>query len=160
MAFHNTSSPSAPLQYKDESLLHACSVNSAPNEALTYQLPDFIATCPYPLTINPHYPQTSVISESWLHAHGIHTNDAHRRAFHDCDFGLLVAYTYPDADETRFRVLCDYFNILFAFDDLADEGGLRVDADGTRRASDIVMAALSSPYTYKTNFKLGRVFGE
>ena len=152
MASNSTTSRSAPHQ--------PCFANCAPTKALTYQLPDFIATCPYPLDINPYYSQTAVISEDWLHGHGVHQHEAHRRAFQDCDFSLLVAYSYPEADETRFRLLCDYFNILFAFDDLADEGGLRMDADGTRKASEIVMGALSSPYTYKTKFKLGHVFGE
>ena len=159
MASSNTTSQLA-FQSKDETYVHSCSTNTVPSKHMTYQIPDFIALCSYPLDINPHYPQTAVMSENWLHAHGVHQNEAHRRAFQDCDFGLLVAYSYPDADEMRFRVLCDYFNILFAFDDLTDEGGLRMDADGTRKASNIVMGALCSPHTYKTQFKLGRVFGE
>jgi len=160
MASSNTTSRSAPLQSKDQTSLYSCSANLTPVEALTFQLPDFIATCSHPFNINSHYPETAVVSDNWLHDHGVHRNEAHRRAFQDCNFGLLVAYSYPNADETRFHITCVYFNILFAFDDLTDEGGLRMDADGTRKASDIVMGAFFSPHTYETTFKLGRLFGE
>jgi hypothetical protein len=127
---------------------------------LTYKLPDFISVCQYPLRRNEHYDPVAVESENWLHAHGVHPNDQHRQAFLSCNFGLLTAYCYSEADRARFRVLCDYINCLFAFDDLTDEGGLRMDADGTRKASDIVMNALRQPYTYQTPFKIGRVFSE
>jgi len=160
MSSNNAKFRSISLQSKDDAPLFTCSTDSTPTKALTYHLPDFISMCLYSLETNPHYQKTAVISENWLHAHGVHPNQAHRRAFQDCDFGLLTAYCYPNADETRFRVLCDFINCLFAFDDLTDEGGLRVDADGTRRASDIVMGALCSPHTYETRFKIGRVFAE
>lgn len=55
-------------------------------------------------------------------------------------------------------VLCDYINCLFAFDDLTDEGGLRKDGNGTKKASDIIMNALSHPFTYETEFRCGQVF--
>lgn len=55
-------------------------------------------------------------------------------------------------------VLCDYINTLFAYDDLTDEGGLRKDGDGTRKASDIIMNAIAHPFTYETEFRCGQVF--
>lgn len=64
------------------------------------------------------------------------------------------------ADIDLTGIVCDFINILFAFDDLTDEGGLRKDEQGTKKASDIVLNSLHHPYTYKTNFKCGRVFSE
>ncbi|KAG8980783.1 hypothetical protein FRB90_007487 [Tulasnella sp. 427] len=81
-----------------------------------------------------------------------------RAAFEACNFGLLTAMCYPDADHERFRVLCDYINCLFAFDDLTDEGGLRKDGSGTKKASDIIMNALAHPFSFETEFRCGRVF--
>lgn len=114
--------------------------------------------CPFTLRVNPHYAPHAKLSYEWLDSFGVHPNTKHRDAFQAMDFGLLTAMCYPDADEARFRILCDYINALFAFDDLTDEGSLRKDGEGTRRASDIVMNALCSPKTYKTSFKVGNVF--
>ena len=160
MSSDNTAPPRVSLQSGDETLLSTCATNPAPTEAPTFRLPDYISICPYPLRINPHYHITSVLSDNWIHAHGVHLNEAQRRSYQDNDFSRLVAYSYPTANELRFRILCDYFNCLYAFDDLTDEGGLREDADLTQRAADIVMDSLRSPYTYETTFKLGRVFSE
>lgn len=71
---------------------------------------------------------------------------------------MLTAMCYPDANPERFRLLCDFINALFAFDDLTDEGALRVDGQGTRKAVDIVMSALYDPTGYETTFRVGKVF--
>lgn len=57
-------------------------------------------------------------------------------------------------------ILCDFINCLFAFDDLTDEGGLRKDDDGTKRANQIVMNALMDPFCYTTEFRVGEVIRE
>lgn len=57
-------------------------------------------------------------------------------------------------------VLCDFDNALFAFDDLCDEGGLRADGNGTKKAADIIMNALHHPFTYQTEFRCGKIFAE
>ncbi|KAG8923915.1 hypothetical protein FRC02_010804 [Tulasnella sp. 418] len=130
------------------------------SEPTSYIIPDFLdfKICPFPLRVNPHYQPTARISEAWLDAHRIHPNAKHRRAFEACDFGLLTAMCYPEADKDRFRILCDYINCLFAFDDLTDEGGLRKDGDGTEKAWHIVMRALRDPFHYETPFKCGKIF--
>lgn len=66
-------------------------------------LPDFIATCPFPLEVNPHYMPTARVSEDWLESQGVHPNAAHRQGFQKCNFGLLTAMCYPTADQERFR---------------------------------------------------------
>lgn len=52
-------------------------------------------------------------------------------------------------------VLCDFINCLFAFDDLTDEGHLKKDGEGTRKASDVFMEALRYPEIPQTGFKVG-----
>lgn len=123
-----------------------------------FTLPDFIATFPFNLRVNPHYQNHARPSYEWLDSFGVHPNVKHRDAFQAMDFALLTAMCYPDADGKQFRILCDYINALFAFDDLTDEGALRKDGDGTRKASDIVMKALHDPKAFKTPFKVGNVF--
>ncbi|KAG8926677.1 hypothetical protein FRC03_011428 [Tulasnella sp. 419] len=123
-----------------------------------YNITDFIAHSPYQLHVNPHYQPVAAISEKWLDDHGVHPSPKKRAAFEACNFGLLTAMCYAEAPYERFRVLCDFINCLFAFDDLTDEGGLRKDNKGTRKASDIIMNSLWHPFTYKTEFRCGQVF--
>ncbi|KAG9019249.1 hypothetical protein FRB90_004811 [Tulasnella sp. 427] len=123
-----------------------------------FTIPDFVSMFPFILRINPYYASQAKISYDWLDSFGVHPNTKHRDAFQAMDFGLLTAMCYPDADKASFRILCDYINALFAFDDLTDEGALRKDGDGTKKASDIVMNALCHPETYETSFKVGKVF--
>ncbi|KAG8902020.1 hypothetical protein FRB99_004869 [Tulasnella sp. 403] len=123
----------------------------------TFVLPDFIAMCPFPLRTNSHYGAVSRASELWLAQHGVHPNEHHQKGFQACNFGLLTAMCYPTADRECFRVLCDFINCLFAFDDITDEGYLRKDGDGTKSAIDIVMDALRHPATYQTEFKVAKV---
>ncbi|KAG8868414.1 hypothetical protein FRB97_007559, partial [Tulasnella sp. 331] len=128
------------------------------SEQPSYVIPDFIAIAPSPLRINPYHGSTAQVSMDWLDSFGVHPNPKHRTAFQSMDFGMLTAMCYADANHERFRLLCDYINALFAYDDLADEGGLRKDGEGTRKAADIIMECLRSPTTHNTPFKIGKVF--
>ncbi len=69
---------------------------------------------------------------------------------------ILRAGTDADSASCQFTgVLCDFDNALFAWDDLTDEGGLRKDGSGTKKAADIIMNSLHYPFTYETEFKCG-----
>lgn len=99
-----------------------------------YTITDFITYSPYKLRVNPFYQPVAALSEQWLDDHQVHPSARKRAAFEACNFGLLTAMCYPDADYERFRelwltflasivltfsllgVLCDYINCLFAFD--------------------------------------------
>ncbi|KAG8867912.1 hypothetical protein FRB97_002892 [Tulasnella sp. 331] len=128
------------------------------SEQPRYIIPDFISIAPSPLRVNPSHGSTAQVSMDWLDSFGVHPNTKHRAAFQSMDFGMLTAMCYADANQERFRLLCDYINALFAYDDLADEGGLRKDGDGTRKAADIIMQCLRSTTTHNTPFKIGKVF--
>lgn len=123
----------------------------------TYTIPDFIAVAPTPKRVNAHYGSTVQISMDWLDSFGVHPNVRHRKAFQSMDFGMLTAMCYADANAERFRLLCDYINVLFAYDDLADEGALRLDGEGARRAAEVIMEVLNDTER-ETPFKCGRVF--
>ncbi|KAG8898776.1 hypothetical protein FRB99_007176 [Tulasnella sp. 403] len=123
-----------------------------------FTIPDFPAVCPFPLTVNANRDPHGRLSNEWINAFGVFPNPSHEKAVKAMNFGLLTAMCYPDADEQRFRIICDFIHALFAFDDLTDEGALFKDSDATKRAADIVMNALWHPYTYETGFKVGKVF--
>lgn len=122
----------------------------------TFRLPDLVNACPYSLRQNPHVDPIAAESNQWIATYDIHPNDAHRQAFESCAFGLLVSYVYPRANPERFRVLCDFINALFAFDDLMDEEHLVRDVDGTKAVMDIAMNALWHPESFTTQFRIGQ----
>lgn len=126
----------------------------------SFYLPDLERSSPFPLRSNLHYQPTASISNEWISGYGIHPNQAHRIGFESCAFGLLVSYCYPRADMERFRVLCDFINSLFAFDDLMDEEHLVRDVHGTRAVMDIAMNGLWHPETYQTDFQVGQSIQE
>ncbi|KAG8900686.1 hypothetical protein FRC00_011755 [Tulasnella sp. 408] len=122
----------------------------------TFYLPDLERSSPFPLRDNLHHEPSASLSNEWIASYGIHPNKAHRIGFESCVFGLLVSYCYPRADKERFRVLCDFINSLFAFDDLMDEEHLVRDVHGTKAVMDIAMNALWHPETYQTDFQVGQ----
>ncbi|KAG8995769.1 hypothetical protein FRB94_011659 [Tulasnella sp. JGI-2019a] len=122
----------------------------------TFTLPDLVSTCPFPLRCNPNLEPIASESNKWIDGYDIHPNDGHRKAYEACAFGLLVAHTYPKADGQRFRVLCDFINALFAFDDLMDEEHLVRDPSGTKKAIDALMNAFWHHDTHKPGFKLAQ----
>ncbi|KAG9039883.1 hypothetical protein FRB95_004355 [Tulasnella sp. JGI-2019a] len=124
----------------------------------SYIIPDFISISPSPFRVNPNYASTVLSSVEWLDSFGVHPNLKHRAAFRSMDFGMLTAMCYADANQERFRLLCDYINALFAYDDLADEGGLRKDGDGALKAAGIIMDCLRHSTTHDTPFKVGKIF--
>ncbi|KAG9009826.1 hypothetical protein FRB93_005097 [Tulasnella sp. JGI-2019a] len=119
-----------------------------------FVLPDLIGYCPFTLHVNPHYEAASAESDAWFDSFGIHRG-SRRDEFKIAKFGLLTAMSYAQADHAHLRNCCDFMSWLFAFDDLTDDGGLRENIDGMKKAAKIMMDALRNPKTYKTEFKVG-----
>lgn len=119
----------------------------------TFQLPDFIKTCPFPLRKNPHLAEIDAESSAWLDSFNFQ-NEAHRKALAACALGLLSAYAYPMADRERFRLCCDYVYSIVAYDDLMDEEHLAHDPVGTKKAMDELLFALRNPNVAKPEIKL------
>lgn len=82
-----------------------------------FELPDFYM--PYPARLNPHLEGARLHSRQWawrmgmLEGSGIWTEadlDAH-------DYGLLCAYTHPDATSPELDLVTDWYVWVFFFDD-------------------------------------------
>ncbi len=82
-----------------------------------FELPDFYL--PYPARLNPHLEGARTHSKAWaremgmLEGSGIWTEadlDAH-------DYGLLCAYTHPDASAAELDLVTDWYVWVFFFDD-------------------------------------------
>ncbi|KIO32334.1 hypothetical protein M407DRAFT_214286 [Tulasnella calospora MUT 4182] len=124
------------------------------DDQVTFLLPDIIDYCPFELKVNPHFKGASAESDAWFDSFDIHKG-AKYTEFHRAKFGLLTAMSYPEASYTHLRNCCDFMSWLFAFDDLTDDGGLRENIEGSKKAAWIMMQALKYPKTFKTEFKVG-----
>lgn len=118
----------------------------------TFNLPDFISYCRYPICTNPHGHEVAAASESWLLASAPMTAKKCRE-FKDLKAGSLAAMCYPDADKGRLRVCADYMNYLFKLDDWSDEFDAK-DIDSMR---DCVMSALRDPFGFQTDKAVGKL---
>ena len=85
----------------------------------------FLATPPYS---NPHYRSVRAESEQWL-ANSWQCDRKAQKKISAIDFSYFCAILAPKADHDRFRLICDWGNWVFPFDDLFDDGDLREDTD-------------------------------
>lgn len=130
-----------------------------PTNLITFTIPDIIGHCPFPIRVNPYYAAASAESDAWFDSFEVH-DEARRNAFYSHKFGLLVAMICPEADYEALRNCCDFMSMLYAFDDLTDDGGLRGSVQGARNAADQVMLALKNPSSAKLDFKVAAILRE
>lgn len=146
--------PSTPAPPPSPTPSSCSSLPDVPEELYQFTLPDIIDYCPFELKTNVHYEAASAESNAWFNSFDIHRGPK-RAEFLRAKFGLLTAMSYPEADYDHLRNCCDFMSWLFAFDDLTDDGGLRENIDGTKKAAQIMMQALRNPKTFRTEFKVG-----
>ncbi|KXT18772.1 hypothetical protein AC579_8260 [Pseudocercospora musae] len=60
------------------------------------------------------------------------------------DFARFVAIAAPDADQSRFRLYCDWCNWVFPYDDLFDNGKLKLDAVAAQAKMQALFASMES----------------
>ncbi|EME80840.1 uncharacterized protein MYCFIDRAFT_140294 [Pseudocercospora fijiensis CIRAD86] len=60
------------------------------------------------------------------------------------DFSRFVAIAAPDAEESRLRLYCDWCNWVFPYDDLFDNGKLKLDAAAAQAKMQALFATMES----------------
>jgi germacradienol/geosmin synthase len=84
--------------------------------AKPFEMPEFYL--PYPARLNPHLDGARRHSTAWAHAFGMLDGtvwDESDLAAHD--YGLLCAYTHPDASGPELDLITDWYVWVFYFDD-------------------------------------------
>lgn len=122
---------------------------------ITYVLPDILALAPEGSStrVNLHYETEVKHSAAWLNSFDVFPDPTRRRAFEKMDFPWLSAVVYVEADAERYRLMADFMNWFFAYDDIADDGELP--EDGRKVISDVLHRTNG-----ETTFKAGRLFAE
>ncbi|GAA3440817.1 terpene synthase family protein [Planomonospora venezuelensis] len=73
--------------------------------------------CPFPSEINPHVEEVDEESHAWLGASGMLDKEGVLEQFRRSRIGMLAARTNPLVPRDSLRLLNDWYNWLFAFDD-------------------------------------------
>ncbi|KAI0741002.1 isoprenoid synthase domain-containing protein [Earliella scabrosa] len=97
---------------------------------------------PLPRRISPFYPEVAQESASWFTSFHVFPPDL-QQTFDRGNIGLFSALMGPTFGKEEFRAACDYYNFLFAIDDIIDE--MDSDVDATSRLRCMVVDALKSP---------------
>ncbi|KAJ8497019.1 hypothetical protein ONZ51_g762 [Trametes cubensis] len=103
-------------------------------------LPDLHAITPFVGSFNPHYAKVALESSAWVDDSRA-LSDKKRAFFFQTGHELLCAHAYPYADEERYRVTCDFINLLFVFDETSDDQT----GEGVSRTGSVFYNALTKP---------------
>lgn len=71
-----------------------------------------MSICTYKLHLNPSCTPASESSEEWLTQYG-GLDKKQQEVYHALRGGLLTSYCYPDAEESRLRICCDFIKCVY-----------------------------------------------
>ncbi|KAK5988326.1 (+)-eremophilene synthase [Cladobotryum mycophilum] len=96
--------------------------------------------------IHPDYAKVKASSEAWVIKFcSLSPQDI--EIVRQCDFTYYCAIVYPDAPLEEFRVVSDWGNWVFPFDEMFDEGELRDNPEAAHEMMDCLMSKmLGLPY--------------
>ncbi|KAJ7100872.1 terpenoid synthase [Mycena belliarum] len=125
---------------------------------VTFQLPNLLNTVlPFSLKENPYHKAAEIKAYTWFDSYAVYT-DHKREKFFSHDYGTLCAWAYPETSTQSHLETCIAFNLwLFAYDDMADESGLRQSADGLKLGGDISIQVLTDTDVAVPKFKFARM---
>ncbi|KAJ7689290.1 isoprenoid synthase domain-containing protein [Mycena rosella] len=127
----------------------------------SFQLPSLLrAVSPFELKTNPYHKDAETRASLWFERYGVYTGRK-RDKFFGHDYGSLCAWTYPDTPTGSHLETCIAFNLwLFAYDDMADESGLKKSAEGLKLGGDICIEVLKDPDVVVPMFKFAQMLQE
>jgi len=111
----------------------------------TFQLPDLLSRCTYPLRYHENGDAIAAASDSWYEKGCSNFTEEKRRKLSVLAAGKLSAYAYHDTDDDRLRCICDFMQLIFHYGDVSE--GLMI--KGNEMVADIVMNAFWFPDSYR-----------
>ncbi|KAJ7131398.1 isoprenoid synthase domain-containing protein [Mycena epipterygia] len=121
----------------------------------SFQLPNLLdAVSLFEMKTNPYH--TAAETQMF----NVYT-ELKRQKFLSHDYGTLCSWAYPETQTQAQLETCIAFNLwLFAYDDMADESGLKQSAEGLRLAVDISVQVLKDPDGPVPTFRFARMLQE
>ncbi|KAF4598949.1 terpene cyclase [Pleurotus pulmonarius] len=106
---------------------------------LEIHLPNLMDYCPLPIFINQRHHWLKEQSTRWILEQGFMTLQDQE----SWDGELLANVVHPHADNEELNIICDFFNLLMAADDLTDSQGAR----NAQMTCDVFLGSLRHPST-------------
>ncbi|VDC01475.1 unnamed protein product [Peniophora sp. CBMAI 1063] len=112
---------------------------------MSFRLPDLVhLSRVFAGATSPHYEAAASESTAWIakFTPSLFTSaDYETFVAESKESELLISHTFPHAPYDRFRVLCDYMNILFTLDEVCE----RQDGEGAREIGYRYLKSMSGP---------------
>ncbi|KAJ7488980.1 isoprenoid synthase domain-containing protein [Mycena latifolia] len=127
----------------------------------TFQLPRLLhAVLLFDFKANPYHKAAEAAAYRWFDSYNVYTEHK-RQKFFGHDYGSLCAWTYPETQSQAHLETCIAFNLwLFAYDDMADESGLKQSVEGIKLGGDISIQVLKDPDGTVPTFIFARMLQE
>ena len=119
----------------------------------TFQLPDLLSPCPYPLRRHKNGDAIAAASDTWFRNGCGNLTEEKRRRLSVLAAGKLSAYAYHDTDDDRLRSSCDFMQLIFLYGDVSEGLTTR----GNEMIADIVMNAFWYPDAYRPTNTLNKL---
>lgn len=124
----------------------------SPSDGAVLRLPDLISHCPFKPVLHKNGDTLAAASEKWFED-GCRVFSADmRRHLHELNAGKLIAYCYNECDDHRFRIICDFLNVIWLIDDFSDT----LMTKDVEILADLVMNAISFPKFYRPTHTGGK----
>lgn len=104
-------------------------------------LPDTMTNWPWPRAMNPHFEVVKAeVDASFREFKALSAES--QEAYDKCDSARFAGLAYPNATKERFRIACDFMNVLIIVDEYTDVENAAV----ANEMVDIVIDALHNPH--------------
>ena len=119
----------------------------------TFQLPDLLSHCQYPLRYHQNGDAISAASDAWYSSGCSNFTEEKRRQLSVLAAGKLSAFAYYDSDDDRLRCSCDFMQLIFFYGDISEGQMIK----GNEMTADIVMNAFWFPEAYRPTHAAGKL---
>ena len=119
----------------------------------TFQLPDLLSHCQYPLRYHQNGDAISAASDAWYSSGCSNFTEEKRRQLSVLAAGKLSAFAYYDSDDDRLRCSCDFMQLIFFYGDVSEGQMIK----GNEMTADIVMNAFWFPEAYRPTHAAGKL---
>ncbi|KAF8186040.1 isoprenoid synthase domain-containing protein [Mycena galopus ATCC 62051] len=124
----------------------------------SFQLPALAhALSSLELKSSPFYLKAKAKAHAWFESYNVYP-PLECKAFLEYDFAYFSAFGYPETvTQSRLETCMEFILWVFAYDDIADESGLKHSQDGNQLAVDIILEILNNPDGPIPKFKYARM---
>lgn len=115
---------------------------------------------PFEFQINPHSAEANAHLNAWVREMGLIRGERAREHFERAEFGWFAACVYPSADAADLELVCDWFALMFLYDDQLDDGVVGRDPKRVNEINLSLLTVLTSAPSSARSVAAGTPAGE